>query len=339
MALQITGGPSAFIGIAKQSAKGAPQTSAAAFTFAKYLSGTDFQPVWDFLGPVYEGGDGLDQRWDMRTAQRARGSLTVHARPDITGALTSAFFGAGLAGNPASAWAVSSAPASHQFQFPAAGRGQYYTVVTAQAGGEIAQVLYDARPVTYTVEGMNQEPVKLTTEWVGLRYGASWALSGQPPVYEGGDPFVFFGASITYPFAGSVGSYVSQYTLSARVNVDEDLFAQDLIMVDLVDLTRTVEVSLREIWTNATNYIQVEFAGLAAPTYNLATGFFSAFHRYASNTVQFQTPMIRWADSQISAVDPDNKTVYVDYRGIALAAATSSMQVFIQNAHASNYLA
>jgi hypothetical protein len=334
----ITGGPSTFVAIAKQTAKGTPQVTPAAFVFAKFLSGTDFQPVWQYLGPVREGGDGLDQRWDMRTGQTARGTLVVNARPDITGMVTSAFYGGGLAGNPASAWAISSAPASHQFSFPQSGRTQYYTVVIQHPGADLANVLYDARPVGWTLEAMNQSPLKLTSEWVGLKYGASWGTA-LTPVYEGGDPFVFFGASINYPYSGSVGSWVSQYTVTAKVAVDENLYTNDLLMADVVDLTREVDVSLREVWQNATNYLNVEMAGLVAPTYNLSTGFFSSFHRYSSYTLQVQLPLVRWGDSTLTAVDPDNKTVYIDYQGIGLAAATSSIQVFLMNAHASNYLA
>jgi hypothetical protein len=332
----ITGGPSTYIAIGKQSAKGTPAVPAA-FVFAKFLSGTDFQPVWDYLGPVREGGDGLDQRWDMRTGQRARGTLVTHARPDITGLQLSAFFGGGLAGNPASAWATSAVPATHQFMFPQAGRTQYYTVVAQHPGSDLVQVLYDARPVGFTLEAMNQAPLRITTEWVGLRYGASFAAL--TPVLEGGDPFVFFGASVNYPYVGSIGSYVSQYTITGRVDVDEDLYANDLIMVDVVDLNRTVEVTLREIWQNATNYLNVEYAGLVAPTYNLATGYFSAFHRYSSYTLQLTAPLVRWGDAQITAVDPENKTVYIDYSGIALAGATGSLYANLANAHGSNYLA
>lgn len=333
----ISGNASTFVAIGKQTAKGTPAV-AAAFVFAKFLSGTDFQPVWDFLGPVKEGGDGLDQRWDMRTAQRARGTVVCHARPDITGMLFSSFFSGGAAGNPASAWAVSSAPASHIFQFPAGQRQTYYTVVISHPGSDLTHVLYDARPVGLTLEAVNQSPVRITSEWVGIKYGASWGTA-LTPVYEGGDPFVYFGASVNYPYSGSVGSWVSQYTVTARVNLDEDFYTNDLLLADLVDLDRTVEISLREIWQNATNYLNVEYAGLTAPTYNLATGFFSAFHRYSSYVMQLSCPLIRWSDSNLTAVDPDNKTVYIDYAGIALAGATCSIFANVMNAHASNYLA
>lgn len=335
----ISGGASTFIAIGKQTAKGTPQTTAAAFTYAKFLTGTDFQPVWQFLGPVREGGDGLDQRWDMRTAQRARGTLVHHMRPDITGQILAAFFGGGFGGNPASAMTgTPSLIATHTFTFPAQFRSQYWTVVAGHPGGELTHVLYDARPVGMTIEAINQSPLKMTSEWVGLKYGASWGVT-MAPVYQGGDPFVFFGASIAYPYAGSAGSYVSQYTVTTRVDVDENLYTNDLIMMDLVDIARTAEVTLREVWTNATNYLNVEYAGLVAPTYNLATGTLQSSHVYSSNSFQINFPLIRWSDSNLTAVDPDNKTVYIDYAGIALAGATTSINVILVNSHVSNYLA
>lgn len=334
----ISGGASTFIAIGKQTAKGTPQTTPAAFTYAKYLSGTDFQPTWEYLGPVREGGDGLDQRWDMRTAQRARGTLVHNMRPDITGQILAAFFGGGLGGNAASAWNGATLPAQHNFTFPAQFRNQYWTVVAGHPGGELTHVLYDARPVGLTIEAMNQQPLKMTSEWVGLKYGASWGAA-MAPVYQGGDPFVFFGASIAYPFAGSAGSYVSQYTVTARVDVDEDLFTNDLLMIDIVDLARTVEVTHREVWINATNYLNVEYAGLIAPTYLLATGTFQAAHVMSSYLFQMNLPLVRWGDSNLTAVDPENKTVYIDYSGVALAGGTTSMNVSVINTHASNYLA
>ena len=57
-----TGGPSAFIAIAKQSAKGTVQSTAVAFVLAQYLNGTAVQPIPEYLGPIREGGHGLDHR-------------------------------------------------------------------------------------------------------------------------------------------------------------------------------------------------------------------------------------------------------------------------------------
>lgn len=338
----ITGGVSAYVAIAKQSAIGSMQTSAAAFVFAKYLNGSDIQPVEEYLGPVREGGDGLDERFDIQVAHRARGTIVVHARPDITGMMFSAFFGAGLSGNPASAWALASAPATHQFQFPVGGRTTYYTVVVQHPEGTLTQAMQDARMTSLAVTSQNRQPVVLNTQWVGRQIGASYttALS---PTYESGDVFGFWNASMTFPFTGSAASYISQYAVNAAINVDEDLFTQGLTLVDIVDLTRSVTVQLDEIYQNASNYVFVEFKGGPVATYTLATAVFKVAHAITAasgpRSFSIEANLVRMGDSVLTPIDPDNKSVYLQHAGVPLAGATSSLVAYVANAHASNYLA
>lgn len=336
---EITGGQSAYVAIAKQSAIGTVQTSAAAFVFAKYLNGTDIQPTEEYLGPVREGGDGLDERFDIQVAHRARGTLVVNARPDITGMIFSAFFGAGLGGNAASAWGGASSPATHVFQFPVGGRTTYYTIVVQHPGGTLTQVLADARCVSLNVTSQNRQPVQLNTSWVGRTIGASYTTA-LTPTYEGGDVFGFWNASMTFPFNGSAASYISQYAVNAAINVDEDLFTQGLNLVDVVDLTRSVTVQLDEIYQNASNYLFVEFKGGPVATYTLATAVFKVCHALPnSRSFSIEANLVRMGDSVLTPIDPDNKTVYLQHAGVPLAGATSSLVAFVANAHASNYLA
>lgn len=340
----ISGHPSAYVAFARQSAKGTPNTTAGAFVFAKYLSGTDFQPTSEFLGPVREGGDGLDHRFDMRVSHVARGAVTVHARPEIFGLLSAAFFGAGRGGqlnasSMASGPGVGSNLASHVFQFPVNPRDTYWTVVVAHPGGEFTQVLTDARPVTYMVEGENRQPVKMTTEWMGLQYGASWGTA-LTAAYEAANPWGFFDASFSFPFGGSAASFISQYSINAQIEIDEDLYTTGLTMLDTVDLSRTVEISCREVWQNPTVYNHLEYAGGVAPTFGLSTGIFKVAHAAgASRIFTIDANLVRWADAEIGQLDPDNKVVYLEHRGVAFAGATSSLVVNVSNGRASSYLA
>lgn len=335
----ITGGPSAFIAIAKQTAKGVPQTAAAAFVFAKYLNGTDVQPMQEYLGPIREGGDGLDQRFDQQVAHRARGTIVVHARPDITGMLSGAFLGAGLGGNAASSWALASAPATHQFQFPAAGRTTYYTVVVSHPEGTLTQVLTDGRCIQMNLEEQARQPLRITTEWLGIQMGASWGTV-LTPVYEGGDVYGFWNASLTFPFVGSAASYVTRVGINAQIEVDQDLFTSGLFLADIVDLARTVEVEVDEIYQNASNYIFIETKGGAAATFTLATGTLRLGHVLnASRSLGIDTMLLRFGDTRLTAIDPENKVVYAQHSAVALAGATSSLIITLSNGHASSYLA
>lgn len=339
---EITGGASAYVAIAKQSGIGTVQTTAAAFVFAKYLNGTDIQPVEEYLGPVREGGDGLDERFDVQVSHRARGTLVVNARPDITGMLFGAFFGAGLGGNSASAWNGGSSPATHVFQFPQGGRTTYYTIVVQHPGGTLTQVLQDARCTALNVSSQSRQPVQINTQWVGRQIGASYGTA-LTPTYETGDVFGFWNASVTFPYTGSAASYVSQYAINAAINVDEDLFTQGLILVDVVDLTRSVTVQVDEIYQNASNYTLIEFKGGPVPTYTLATAVFKVAHAITANgsarSFSIEANLVRMGDSVLTPIDPDNKTVYAQHAGVPLAGATSSLVAFVANAHASNYLA
>jgi hypothetical protein len=314
----------------------------AAFVFAKYLNGSDIQPVEEYLGPVREGGDGLDERFDIQVAHRARGTLVVHARPDITGMCFSAFFGGGLSGNPASAWALASNPATHTFQFPLGGRTTYYTMIIQHPGGTLTQAMQDARCVGLNVTSQNRAPVILNTSWIGRQIGASYTVA-LTPAYETGDVFGFWNASVTFPFAGSAASYISQYAVDAQIAVDESLFTQGLTLVDIVDLTRSVTIQMDEVYQNASNYLFVEFKGGPVPTYTLATAMFKVCHAItpggSARSFSLEANLVRMGDTQLTPIDPENKSVYAQHAGIAFAGATSSLVAFVANAHASNYLA
>lgn len=335
----ITGGPSAFIAIAKQSAKGTAQTTAAAFVFAKYLNGTDVQPMQEYLGPVREGGDGLDQRFDQQVAHRARGTIVVHARPDITGMIAGAFLGAGLGGNSASAWGGGSAPATHIMQFPGGGRTTYYTIVVSHPESTLTQVMTDSRCIAMNMEEQARQPLRITSEWLGIQMGASWGTV-LTPAYEGGDVYGFWNASITFPFVGSAASYVTRIGINAQIEVDQDLFTSGLFLADVVDLARTVDVEVDEIYQNASNYLFIETKGGAGATFTLATGVLRVGHVLnASRSLGIDAMLLRFGDSRLTAIDPENKVVYAQHSAIALAGATSSLIMAFSNGHASNYLA
>lgn len=336
---EITGGASSYIAIAKQSAKGAVQTTQAAFVFAKYLNGTDIQPMQEYLGPIREGGDGLDFRFDQQVAHRARGTLVVHARPDIMGMIGGAFFGAGLGGNSASAWGGASAPATHIFQFPLGGRTTYYTVVVQHPGGTLTQVMSDSRCIQMNMEEQARQPLRVTTEWVGIQMTASYGTALQP-VYESGDVYGFWNASITFPFVGSAASYVTRIGINAQIDIDPDLFTSGLFMADIVDLGRNIEVEIDEIYQNATNYMFIENKGGVAPTFTLATGVLYLGHVLnASRSLAISMNLLRFGDTRLTAIDPDNKVVYAQHSAVAFTGATSSVVMALSNGHASNYLA
>lgn len=336
---EISGGASSFIAIAKQSAKGTVQVTPAAFVFAKYLNGTDLQPMQEYLGPVREGGDGLDFRFDQQVAHRARGTLVVHARPDIMGMLGGAFFGAGLGGNAASSWTGASAPATHIYQFPLGGRTTYYTVVVQHPGGTLTQVLSDARCIQMNMEEAARQPLRVTTEWVGIQMGASYGVA-LTPAYESGDVYGFWNASITFPFVGSAASYVTRVGINAQIDIDPDLFTSGLFMADIVDLGRNVEVEVDEIYQNATNYMFIENKGGAGATFTLATGALRLGHVLnASRSLGLDCMLLRFGDTRLTAIDPDNKVVYAQHSAVAFAGATSSLIMSLSNGHASNYLA
>lgn len=336
---EITGGASTFIAIAKQSAKGTPQTTAAAFVFAKYLNGTDVQPMQEYLGPIREGGDGLDLRFDQQVAHRARGTIVVHARPDITGMIGGAFLGGGFGGAAASAWSGGSAPATHIMQFPPGQRTTYYTIVVQHPGGTLTQVMTDSRCIQMNMEEQARQPLRITSEWLGIQMGASWGTA-LTPVYEGGDVYGFWNASITFPFVGSAASYVTRIGINAQIEVDQDLFTSGLFMADIVDLGRTVEVEVDEIYQNASNYIFIETKGGAAATFTLATGVLRVGHVLnASRSLGIDTMALRFGDTRLTAIDPENKVVYAQHSAVALAGATSSLILAMSNGHASNYLA
>ena len=336
---EITGGASTYIAIAKQSAKGTVQSTAAAFVFAKYLNGTDIQPIQEYLGPIREGGDGLDHRFDQQVAHRARGTLVVHGRPDIVGMLSGAFFGGGLGGNAASAWNGGSAPAIHSFQFPPGQRTTYYTVVVQHPGNTLVQVLSDARCIGLNFEAQNRQPLRITSEWIGIQMGASFGTA-LTPTYETGDVYGFWNASFTFPFNGSAASYVTRYAVNAQIETDPDLFAHGLVMADIVDLGRTIEVELDEIYQNASNYMFIEYKGGVSPTFTLATGVFKISHVLSTTrSMTLDANLVRFGDTRLTAIDPDNKVVYAQHSAIAFAGATSSLVSIQNNGHASNYLA
>jgi hypothetical protein len=316
--------PNAFVAVGMQSALGTPQVTAGKLLFAKYESGTDFQPQIEVVD-LREGGDGLDYGFTYKKSQKAAGQLVVNARPMFLPQLLAAVPGGAT-------WDGAAAMANHYFQsnhasFP------WFTII-AQHPGTNPQLLSDVRFTGMTIEINPGDPLKFTFPFTAINHGASHAAF--TATYYGEEPFLAHAAP-TYVLDGVADTDITGVKIDVGLGVEE-LQSQGLVLDEMPVQNRTIDVEITRRFEAMTHWKSVFTGGGVAPTTTVATGSLrvGAFAG-PSYLIDINTPVLTYRGNALTELDPDGKTVMETLSARSVRAASSPLWISISNVHASAY--
>ena len=320
-----TNEPSNYFALGKQSAK---DSDASSFIFFKHLDGTGLE-LDQQTETVREGGDGQEAGFHHKTAISMDGDIVVYDRSLAGAALTSWTLGAnsvavGTGAGTGITQIVTAVPTSSQ---PYLTGEQYWADVIERAGNIQVSGL--------TIEGESGRPLKLTANLVAG--GTPWnrpVASALTPTRETGQPYFYPGG--TYTLTGASGAKLTKFKQEVRRNQDTDIRTTQLFREDVIGLTfdSTLEGTLKyedNALYKLANY-SVASNGLIDPNaLGLATGTFTAYTEHSGGARFFESvqPLVVFTGAKVNKLDPDGKTMYIDFSAMGVKNATH--QIFVRH--------
>lgn len=326
-----SGDPNAFLALGMQSALGSAQVTATKLRYAKYMSGTDYQPTPQVVN-MREGGDGLDWGFSYKQTEGGAGQIVAAIRPEFAPQLFQLIPGGAT-------WDGGSGPAVHTFHTGHASHPKS-TILLQHPGSLLPHFLSDVQFTGLTIEGNTGEPWKITAPFQAGNVGASFAAV--TPTYYGDAPLLFHNLTPSggYLVDGATDTTIKAFSFGIALGVDP-LYAQTIDPDDIVVMNRDITFSFTRRIENATLWKKVAMGAGVSPTTSVATGSFQAIAMYgAGAAVRYMSalaPLISYDSVQITALDPNGVTVEETYSGKVLKGATSALILTVQNAHASAY--
>jgi len=315
-----------------QSALGSPQVTAGKLRYAKYMSGTDYQPQMAVVD-MREGGDGLDWGFSYKQTIKGAGQIVAAIRPEFAPQLFELIPGGAT-------WDGGSAPAVHTFHTGHASHPKG-TMFLQHPGSLLTHFLSDVQFTGLTIDGNTGQPWQFTAPFIAANLGASFAPF--TPTYYGEAPILFHNLAPSggYLVDGATDLTIKAFQFGIALGIDE-LYAQLIHPDDVTVMNRDITFSFTRRVENATLWKKVAMGGGAAPTTSVATGSFQAIAMYGNASqaryLSANAPLISYDQVQISALDPNGVTVEETYSGKVLKGATAALILTAMNGHASSYL-
>lgn len=317
-----TNEPSNYFALGKQSAK---DTDATTFTFLRHLDGTGLE-LDEQTESVREGGDGQEVGFVHKTAISMDGDAVVNARPVIGAQLAAwtlgaASVGPGVAPAATVSQVITCVPTSTQ---------PYLTA--EQRWADTIEVVGNVQISGLTLEGEAGRPMKLTANLVGGGTPFSRILaSARTPAREAGQPHFYPGGS--YQLTGASGAKMTKFKTADMRNQDTDIRTTQLFREDVVGLNFDTSIEGTFKYEDEALYKKVHYSAASDGTIDpnamgLATGAFSAYAGFGAGTafrfMQHDLPLVVYTGAKVNKLDPDGKTMYIDFSGIGAKAATHS---------------
>lgn len=322
-----TNEPSNYFALGKQADK---DTDASTFIFFKHLDGTGLE-LDQQTETVREGGDGQEAGFHHKTAISMDGDCVIYDRPIAGAALAgwalgaqSVAAGTGVASGMTQQ--VTAVPTSSQ---PYLTGEQYFADMIERAGAIQVSGL--------TIEGESGRPLKLTANLVAG--GTPWnrpVASALTPTREVSQPAFYPGGQ--YTLTGASGAKLTKFKQEIRRNQDTDIRTTQLFREDVIGLTfdSTLEGTLKyedNSLYKLANY-SVASNGLIDPNaLGLATGSFRAYTEFGVGTglrfFESAQPLVVFTGAKVNKLDPDGKTMYIDFSAMGVKNATH--QIFVRH--------
>lgn len=309
-----------------QSAKNVEATT---FYFSKHMNGSGYDAENE-TSQERVGGSGKEIGLVYKTAVKADGSVITYGWPDGFARLLAVSLGAD---------AVTAVPASGGSQLTS-------HLITPTTGGTLPYLTVDQNWADETervtnclisdlkIEGEAGKPVKLTAQFIsgGTPYVRGSAIA--PVVRESGTPLMIPGASALWSvsaesLSGVESAEVTKWSVEVKNTLDDairtlSLFREDVVwnMIDF-NFDCTIKYVNRESW-NVVHYGGGTQVPVAVPT-----GAFSFYSGQQSSngslSAYLAMPFLEVGNVKVNRLDPDGKTMYLDFTAFGVANATYSL--------------
>lgn len=304
-----TNEPGNYFAIGRQTAK---DTEATTFHFIKHLDGTGFDVDPD-IQTEREGGDGQEASLRYRSFIKADGQYAVNARPGIAGRS----FAYCLGGD--SYASIAASYGTHDIS-PVASIP--YTTVE-QKYADVAERVINTQLNTLELAGEAGRPLKLNVGFVGggSNYARDAAASALTPVRESVAPLFFPNA--TYRIDGTTSTKLTKFSLKVNRSVDDGIQTTGLTREDVVALNLDIDLEGTLKYEDKTLYSKIEYNGGTIVPFRLATGSFEVFVQDGSTALNVILPLLEYTNAVVNRLDPDGKTVYLDFTAATIKGATN----------------
>lgn len=322
-----TNEPTNYFAIGLQEKKG---EESEAFYFYKHLDGTGLE-LDEQTESVHEGGDGQEVGFVHRTALSLDGDVIHNARPESVARAAAWTLGADTSAEGTG----TATPLSIHTAVPTSTL-PYLTV--EQYFADNIERGVDAQFTSMVVEGEAGRPLKISHSLVtgGTPYkrDVEEALEASR---ETDQPFFYPGGS--YQLTGASGAKLTKFKAEVKRNLDTDIRTTQLFREDVVGLTfeSMLEGTLK--YEDSELFDLVRYQGEGGTTINpnalgLATGAFRAYTEFGSGTTQryfdWSQPLITFTGVKVNKLDPDGKTMYIDFSAMGVKSATHQVIVETQ---------
>ncbi len=302
---------------------------ASTFYFTKHLSGTGFDVQTDYKAERI-GGGGREVGLIYKTMVKADGSLVTYGWPDGVARMFSNALGTDnvtiQATNPL-------VVVKHQF-VPGVATLPYMTI--EQNWADETERTYNCLVSELKVEGQQGQPIRFTMPFISGGTVQAVAPRAVTPARESGTPFMYPGASAALEiFAGGPAetnspttSEITKFAFTIKNTIDESIQTLALTRTDAVwenvdfNLDGTVKYVDRKMW-NAVNYFGGSNVSISLAT--AAFNFFAVQSSSATYSMHLQVPILVIGSSKVNRLDPDGKTMYMDFSGLTQAGPTSAV--------------
>lgn len=346
---RVTNDPTNYLAIGLQSGKDVDATN---FYFLKHLDGSGFDVAVNFSSERV-GGSGREIGLRYRTKVTADGQYVAYAQPDFAGrVLTAALWQDTVVAGPSQG--VGNPYYSTHSIFSGASTPLYQTV--DQNWADETERTANCVISDLKLEGEAGKPVKITAQFVSG--GTPHVLATQlTPAREGTFPFMVAGGSVAILAAGSSfgggaangqgGGYglgasslqVTKWALEIKNQVDDAIQTNALNREDVLVLNQDYDFTGTFKYINSAFWNEVNYAGgSTVPTGLPENGqFFFYTSTPSQQSLSLFAPFIEFTSVKVNRLDPDGKTIYLDYAASTRNIGTSSLQCTVVSGASTSY--
>jgi hypothetical protein len=331
----------------------AKDVAATTFYFAKHLNGTGFD-VENEVSAERVGGSGKEIGLVYKTAVKADGSVVTYAWPDGFARLLATALGSDVPSQLHAPASAASQVLSVHYISPTTGATLPYLTMNQQWADEVEQVT-NCLWSDLKIEGEAGKPIKITGQFIsgGTPQVKTSALS--PVVREAGPPLMIPGASALIQVHGggaleSESFQLTKFNIEIKNALDDAIRTLTLFREDVVWNTVDFNLDGTMKYVNHNIWNEIHYGGGTQVPVPVPTGSFSFFSAapglqftggaegvYGSMSALVNMPLLMIANAKVNRLDPDGKTMYLDFTGYTVANATSAIWAKIVTGATASY--
>jgi hypothetical protein len=331
----------------------AKDVAATTFYFTKHLNGTGFD-VENDVSAERVGGSGKEIGLVYKTAVKADGSVVTYAWPDGFARMLATALGSDVPSQLHAPASAASQVLSVHYISPTSGATLPYLTMNQQWADETEQVT-NCLWSSLKIEGAAGKPVKVTGQFIsgGTPQVKTSALS--PVVRESGAPLMVPGGSALFVANGGGGLesesfQITKFNVEIKNALDDAIRTLSLFREDVVwnvadhNLDGTIKYVNKNIWN------EVHYGGGTQVPVPVPTGSFTFFSAqpgvqysagseavYGSMSALVSLPLVVVANAKVNRLDPDGKTMYLDFTAYTVSNATNSIWAKIVSGATQSY--